>query len=257
MMSLIILGASTKGCSVRLSKDVTARVLAKDLADAFITSAMEAGPIGRLVAGHVLRIGQGSGAGAEGLKIDLSLRPSVVVGESMHEMAFEGVLENIKLKDVLVRVEPFGVFINIQDSELAGMCHISDVGDQLVKNLSEMYEPGDIVKALVLKVDEATKRIRMSLKPSHFKEEKYDEDDNEGGACGRREEKSDQGEKDFVEDGACENDEEVEEVYPSGQSNRRARAGKEEYGDVFFGVPMQHGHEETGEDMEVEPEEDS
>jgi rRNA biogenesis protein RRP5 len=64
------------------------------------------------------------------------------------------------------------------------MCHISDVGDQLVKNLSEMYEPGDIVKALVLQVDEATKRIRMSLKPSHFKEEKYDEDDNEGGACG-------------------------------------------------------------------------
>ena len=252
-----VVGTSTKGCFVRLSKNVTARVLIKDLADGFITSPMEAFPVGKLVAGRVLRIEQRSGAGAEGLKIDLSLRPSVVVGESMHQMAFEDVLENTKVKGVVVRVEPFGVFIKIQNSELTGMCHISEVSDQLVKNLSEMYDPGDIVKALVLKVDATTKRISLSLKPSHFKEDKYDDDDNEGGAGGSGEEKSDQGGKDFVEDGAGESDEGVEEVDLSGRSTCGAKIGKEECGDVVLGVSMQHGREEMGGDMEVEPEEDS
>jgi ribosomal protein S1 len=40
-------------------------------------------------------------------------------------MAFEGVLEIIKVKGVVVRVEPFGVFINIQECATFPMWAIS------------------------------------------------------------------------------------------------------------------------------------
>ena len=60
----------------------------------------------------------------------------------------------------------FGVFVDIgvhQD----GLVHISQVADQFIKHPSEVVSVGDVVKVLVLEVDEKKKRIGLSMKQAH------------------------------------------------------------------------------------------
>ena len=57
----------------------------------------------------------------------------------------------------------FGVFVDIgvhQD----GLVHISQVADKFIKNPSEVVSVGDVVKVVVLEVDEKKKRISLSMK---------------------------------------------------------------------------------------------
>jgi rRNA biogenesis protein RRP5 len=207
-----VVGTSTKGCFVRVARGVTARVLIKDLADGFVKSPTEAFPVGKLVAGRVLKLEEEGGTGkaaGSGPRVDLSLRPSVVVGKHLHQLAFEDVEEGMKLKGAVVRVEPFGVFVKLQGSDLTGMCHVSEVSDQRVKDLTKAYEPGDVVKALVLKVDREAKRISLSLKASHFKgdEEESDEEEDEESDSGMEE-----AEEEESESGSGEGESESEDM---------------------------------------------
>ena len=57
----------------------------------------------------------------------------------------------------------FGVFVDIgvhQD----GLVHISQVADKFIKHPSEVVSVGDVVKVMVLEVDEKKKRISLSMK---------------------------------------------------------------------------------------------
>ena len=60
-------------------------------------------------------------------------------------------------------VTDFGAFVDIgvhQD----GLVHISQVSDKFIKHPSEVVSVGDIVKVVVLEVDEKKKRISLSMK---------------------------------------------------------------------------------------------
>ena len=57
----------------------------------------------------------------------------------------------------------FGAFVDIgvhQD----GLVHISEIADRYVKHPSEILSVGDVVKVVVLDVDEKKKRISLSIK---------------------------------------------------------------------------------------------
>ena len=57
----------------------------------------------------------------------------------------------------------FGVFVDIgvhQD----GLVHISQVADKFIRHPSEVVSVGDIVKVVVLDVDEKKKRISLSMR---------------------------------------------------------------------------------------------
>ena len=57
----------------------------------------------------------------------------------------------------------FGAFVDIgvhQD----GLVHISQVADKFIRHPSEVVAVGDIVKVVVLEVDEKKKRISLSMK---------------------------------------------------------------------------------------------
>lgn len=68
------------------------------------------------------------------------------------------------LEGVVTNVTDFGCFVDIgvhQD----GLVHISELSDKFIDNPNKLVKPHDIVKVRVLLVDEARKRISLSMKP--------------------------------------------------------------------------------------------
>ena len=57
----------------------------------------------------------------------------------------------------------FGMFVDINVHQ-DGLVHISEVANKFVKNISELYSIGDVVKVKVLSVDVEKKRIGLSIK---------------------------------------------------------------------------------------------
>ena len=67
------------------------------------------------------------------------------------------------LSGTVRNVIDFGVFVDIgvhQD----GLVHISQVADRFIRHPSEVVRVGDVVKVVVLEVDEKKKRISLSMR---------------------------------------------------------------------------------------------
>lgn len=97
--------------------------------------------------------------------------------ESQDKLTFEEIKEGEKYKGIITRIERYGVFVRLENSQVSGLAHISECSDKFVKGgLGEHYDPGDLVKAYVLKVDNEQKKVNFSLKASHF-EGDIDSDD--------------------------------------------------------------------------------
>ena len=67
------------------------------------------------------------------------------------------------LEGVVTNVTNFGAFVDIgvhQD----GLVHISQVCDRFIKDPREVIKAGDIVKVMVLEVDEQRKRISLTMR---------------------------------------------------------------------------------------------
>jgi len=67
------------------------------------------------------------------------------------------------LEGVVTNVTKFGAFVDIgvhQD----GLVHISELSNRFIKDPSEAVKTGQIVKVMVLSIDEKAKRIALSIK---------------------------------------------------------------------------------------------
>ena len=75
----------------------------------------------------------------------------------------DDVQEGMTLEGIVTNVAAFGAFVDIgvhQD----GLVHISQVADKFIRHPSEVVSVGDIVKVVVLDVDEKKKRISLSMR---------------------------------------------------------------------------------------------
>ena len=167
-----VVTTNKKGCYVRLSRNITGRIILKELSDSFIPDPISTFPQGRLVQCKVKQVKIGKG----GTTIDLDMRESSIL-ESQDKLTFEEIKEGEKYKGIITRIERYGVFVRLENSQVSGLAHISECSDKFVKGgLGEHYDPGDLVKAYVLKVDNEQKKVNFSLKASHF-EGDIDSDD--------------------------------------------------------------------------------
>ena len=66
------------------------------------------------------------------------------------------------------KVETFGVFIAVADSLLQGLAHVSELSDDFTKDPAATFAPGQAVRAVVLRKDEAQARLSLGLKASYF-----------------------------------------------------------------------------------------
>ena len=178
-----VIQTDRKGCFVRLSSRYTGRIVLKELADDFIPNPGAAFPQGRLITAKVKSICKNGSK----TMIDLDMRESTMIADGTL-LKIEDLEEGNKVKGTVSRVERYGVFVKIDDSDVSGMSHLSECSDKFIGNLEDMYDPGDRVKAIVLKIDKELKRVSLGLKASYFEndedtsgssEDESDEDDSE------------------------------------------------------------------------------
>jgi ribosomal protein S1 len=78
-------------------------------------------------------------------------------------MPWDDLKEGSTVKGTVVRMEKFGVFVDI-GAERPGMIHVSELASGYVNSPSDVVKVGDEVTALVIKVNKKKRRIDLSLK---------------------------------------------------------------------------------------------
>ena len=63
----------------------------------------------------------------------------------------------------VVSVMPFGAFVELEGGT-NGLVHISEISTEYVQTVADHLKVGDVVKVVVLSVDEKRKRISLSMK---------------------------------------------------------------------------------------------
>ncbi|EFJ26760.1 hypothetical protein SELMODRAFT_451253 [Selaginella moellendorffii] len=143
-----------KGCFVILSPSVDARILLKNLSSSFVQNPAEMFPAGKLVSGRILSVRPLSG------HVEMSLTTSQ---ESSSWKTFcAGDIVSGRIRSI----EAFGMFVALADSDVVGLCHVSEVSDDFIQDLPTLYKVGQRVQVKILKVDAETKRISLGMKAS-------------------------------------------------------------------------------------------
>ena len=185
-----VVQTSHKGCFVRLSRRLTARVELKNLADAFVQDVATAFPPGKLVAGRVLSADDAT------KHVALSLRPSQVVSGDETWAALE---PGLQFDGVVRNVTDFGVFVELQPG-IVGLAHASELqdagGDESSSagaskkrkgattdvskwpKPSSLFAKGDKVRTVVLRVDKTKRKLSLGMKPSYFASVGDDDEDD-------------------------------------------------------------------------------
>ena len=184
LLSGYVKSTNAAGCFVQLGRNVTARVVISELSDRFIKDVKGAYPPGKLVTGRILDIDNKKS------QISMSLKRTVVLAKK--RVLFTDVAIDQIVRGTVKSVQSFGVFVRLRNSDLSGLCHISEVSEEFVKDLAKQYSVGDAVKAKVLRKDETKKTISLGMKDVYFEgvedveESEHDESDEEGESAAMR-----------------------------------------------------------------------
>ena len=76
-----------------------------------------------------------------------------------------------ELKGTVIRAESYGIFVRLDDSNVTGLVHVSEISGKFVKNVPAEYPPGRKVKAAVLSIDAEKGRLALGMKAKCFTDE--------------------------------------------------------------------------------------
>ena len=167
---------SDKGVIVSLSGTVDAFVRIADLSDQYIKDWKSLLQIDQLVRGRIMAVD------AAAKHIQLSLKASHADPNFTAPLKMDDIKTGMIVTGKVRKVEDFGAFIDIDNTvpRLSGLCHRTEIADKRVADVRKIYESGDNVKAIVLKVNAEEKKISLGLKASYFKDnEDVDMEDDE------------------------------------------------------------------------------
>ncbi|KAI9142050.1 hypothetical protein BKA69DRAFT_1037920 [Paraphysoderma sedebokerense] len=154
---------SGKGVFINLGRKLDGKVKLCNLADTFVKNLNEKFKSGQVVNAKVISLEPTTN------HVELSLKKSDIDPSSVpKQLTLNEINVGDKLAGKVTKIESYGIFIKIDDSKLSGLCHKSELSDQKISDISKLYQVGDQVKAVVLKVDTDKKRISFGLKSSYF-----------------------------------------------------------------------------------------
>jgi rRNA biogenesis protein RRP5 len=165
---------SDQGLFVNLGGNVTAYVRVSDLSDSYVKDWKSEFEVDQLVKGKIVLVDPQLN------KVQMSLKASVIDKNYAAPITFDGIKVGQVITGKIRKVEDFGVFIVIDGSaNVSGLCHQSEMAEKRVHDVKKLYEEGDSVKAIVLKIDPEKRRINFGLKASYFDDGAESEQDSE------------------------------------------------------------------------------
>ncbi|KAM3248493.1 hypothetical protein P3L10_010262 [Capsicum annuum] len=163
MVQAYVKNVTPKGCFVMRSRKVDAKVLLSNLSDGYVENPEKEFPVGKLVMGKVVSMEPLS------KRVEVTLRTSSAVGapSSDYDALSDLTVGNV-ISGRVKRVEPYGLFITVDHTNLVGLCHVSEISDNHVDTIDSRHKAGDRVTAKILKVDKERHRILLGMKKSYF-----------------------------------------------------------------------------------------
>ena len=174
-----IKNVADNGVFVSLAGNITGFIRITDLSDSFIKDWKADFEIDQLVQGKVIAVDPTIH------HIQLSLKQSVLDKDYVAPLTYADMHLGRIVTGKIRKVEDFGVFIVVDNSaNVSGLCHRSEMAEERVHDVKKLYDEGDAVKAIVLKVELEKRRISFGLKASYFAAEEdendSDDDDSDG-----------------------------------------------------------------------------
>ncbi|KAG0305918.1 rRNA biogenesis protein rrp5 [Dissophora globulifera] len=162
-----------KGLFVSLNQKLSGRVKIAEMSDDFLKDWKSQFTVGQLVKAKVLSVNEDRN------QIELTLKASQIDPTIKAIKTLADFTKGEKVKGTIKAVKEIGVFIKIDNSTVSGLCHISEISENHVPDVSKLYSVGDPVKAKILDIDLEKKRISFGLKSSYFEEGDAEEDEDE------------------------------------------------------------------------------
>jgi len=184
-----------KGCFLRLSRQSEGRVMIKELMDGFVPTPASSFPPGRLVLGKIKGANSVHKSKTGANLFDVDLRESAIGQDT--KVTYDKLKVGDKYMGTITRIEEYGAFVRLEGSDVSGLVHKSECSENFIANVSAVYDPGDLVKVLVIRKSEEKKQLSLSMKASHFAnddstdESESDSDEESKDGMDVEEEKSD------------------------------------------------------------------
>ncbi|KAI5448963.1 rRNA biogenesis protein rrp5 [Naganishia albida] len=163
---------SSGGVYVALGRNVTARVMIKELFDDFVAEWQGRFQVNQLVQGKI------TGVDVKKNQVEMSFKkkPGKVAAKQKPTSGLADFAVGQKVDTLVRKVEPYGVFLRINGTNLSGLCHRSEVSDDPnadVANALSSYREGDKLKAKIVSIDSEKNKISFGIKPSYFSSEDF------------------------------------------------------------------------------------
>ena len=171
----LVKAVTNHGVYVSLGPHTDARVMIKELFDEYVKDFRTKFQVGQCVRGTILQIEPNG-------QIELSLKKSRLEGVKPSAGAWSKIHEGEKVKAHVRGITEYGIFLQVDGTDVSGLCHKSELSDNKSANAIRAFAVGDRVKAVVLKMDADNRRVAFGLKPSYFDDgdlDDVDEDDDE------------------------------------------------------------------------------
>ncbi|KAM7262095.1 hypothetical protein ACFE04_021172 [Oxalis oulophora] len=153
----------SKGCFIILSRKIEGRILLSNLSDGYVENPEKEFTIGKLVEGRVLSVEPLSN------RVEITLKSTNSNGAAKSEINdFSRLIVGDIVSGIIKRVESFGLFVTIENTNTVGLCHVSELSDERVGNIETKYRAGEKVMAKILKVNEEKRRISLGMKESYL-----------------------------------------------------------------------------------------
>jgi len=217
-----VLSAGEKGVFVALSRTLVARIRLKALSEHIVMkdAVSRLHPVGELIKDAlVTEVHLDTG------KVELSLRRADGSGKLTAAQLTVGDVVSGRVK----AVETYGIFVRLDNSNVDGLIHKSQVSDSASVSV-DSFKPGDVIKrAKVTKVE--GNKLSLGIKASLFDDDEMDaededEDDDEDEAEDEAEAEAEAEKEAEKEEKAAEDEDEAEDGAAKSKRKRKERADK-------------------------------
>jgi rRNA biogenesis protein RRP5 len=223
---------SPHGLFVALGRTATARVMIKEMFDEFVKDWQSRFEVNQLVSGKILSIDQKKGL------VEMTLRKNTGKGaKKVAQLGLSEFSEGQKVEAVVKKVEAYGMFLQIEGSDVRGLCHKSEISDNKAQDVSAAlkgFREGDKVKAKIVGIDREKGKISFGVKASYFDDEDFGGEDVDMNGD-EEEQDGEMDEDEEEEEGDEEGDEEEDLTFEDGDEDDEDDEDDDEDDDVMVG----------------------